>query len=76
MYETIDEVTKAVTNYLWDCSSIWRAMNEATFRAEFDTLRRKMDSRLLQLTASLTAGNSAKLTKVLDNAAVHENASR
>jgi len=76
LYEAAEEVTKAVTYYLCDCSSFYRALNESTFRTQFDALRVKMDSRLAQLTVSLAAGNSAKLTKILDNAAAHENASR
>ena len=68
MYETTGEVQKEVLYYLTECSSFYRALNEASFKTKFDSLRNKMDSRLAQLTASLAAGNSAKLTKVLDHA--------
>ena len=76
LFEVTDEVQKAVTYYLCDCSLFYRAFKETSFAVQFEILRKKMDSRLAQLTVSLTAGNSAKLTKIIDNAAAHENASR
>ena len=65
LQEATEEISAACSHYLLECSSYYRYWNASEFKEQFVALGKKLESRLLQLTASLAAGNNAKLNQVL-----------